>query len=260
MTELEKSLLLSPTRENEWRAVADPAFEANTGMFGGWTAALMLKAALSLPKVGAPAALTVNFVSRIDSGTTISVRACELGGGRSITHRRVEISNLDGAVCAAASVVFARRRDNTGFVEGVFPEAPPPETLPEFHPPGSFGQSVDVRPIFGFPPVNQKNTRSASWLRVMDDAPLSPVRLAFLADVAPPRIWYVGAAPRPSSTITMSVYFLGADAELADAGNNYLLSEVTGIRAHGSVFSDAMRLWSGSGALLATSEQLCWFR
>ena len=157
-------------------------------------------------------------------------------------------------------VVLARRRDNTRFVEDVRPDAPAPETLPEFHPPGPFGQSVDVRPIVGFPPLNRENTHSMSWVRIMDDAPLSPARVAFLADVAPPRIWFVGAAPRPSSTITMSVYFHASDAELVEASKGYLLSDVIGVRAEGSLFSHRMRLWSAAGALLATSEQLCWFR
>lgn len=43
-------------------AVADGAYEANTGMFGGWAAALLLNAVLQEPAVqGSPSALTVNF-------------------------------------------------------------------------------------------------------------------------------------------------------------------------------------------------------
>ena len=41
-------------------AVADPEYEANTGMFGGWTAALLLKALLDHPdSEGTASSLTV---------------------------------------------------------------------------------------------------------------------------------------------------------------------------------------------------------
>ncbi|MCB2112335.1 MAG: thioesterase family protein [Parvularculaceae bacterium] len=260
MIDLDRSLSLSPTNENEWRAFADPAFEANTGMFGGWTAALMLKAAIEAGGDYTPAAITVSFARRIEAGATINVRARPIVSGRSIAQWRVEITGVDGEVMASAAVVSARRRENDRFVEGVAPHAPAPSEFQEFHPPGPFGASVDVRPVSGFPPLNQADTRTLSWVRDLSGAPLDRVRLGFLADVAPPRIWLVGERPRPSSTITMSVYFYANEEELAAVGSDYILSEVTGVRAEGSVYGHAMRLWSPSGALLATSEQLCWFK
>jgi hypothetical protein len=33
-----------------------------------------------------------------------------------------------------------------------------------------------------------------------------------------------------------------------------------GTRAEGSTIGSQLRMWSRSGALLATSEQLCWFK
>ncbi|MCB2098290.1 MAG: thioesterase family protein [Parvularculaceae bacterium] len=260
MIDLEKSLSLAPTGENSWRAFADPACEANTGMFGGWTAALMMKAAIEAGDAGTPVAITISFASRIEPGSVIGVRATTLASGRSISHRRVEISGADGDIRASASIVIARRRENDRFIEFVAPEAPAPETFQVFHPPGPFGATVDVRPVAGFPPLGQENTKSLSWVRDLSGAPLDLARLAYRADVAPPRIWYIGDQPRPSSTITMSVYFYASDEELAAVGADYVLTEVTGVRAEGSVFGHSMRLWSRSGALLATSEQLCWFR
>lgn len=58
----------------------------------------------------------------------------------------------------------------------------------------------------------------------------------------------------------MSVYFYATEAELAAVGADFILSEVAGVRAEGSTSGLTMRLWSRQGALLATSEQLCWFR
>jgi len=260
MIDLDRSLALEPAGENFWRARADPACEANTGMFGGWTAALMVKAARASGDSGTPVAITISFANRIEPSSTIDVRATQISEGRSISHQRVDILGADGEVRASASIVSARRRENDRFVECVFPNAPAPENFPEFHPPGPFGATVDVRPIAGFPPLGRENTKSLSWVRDLSGAPLDHPRLAYLADVAPPRIWYVGDRPRPSSTITMSVYFYASDEELAGIGADYVLSEVAGVRAEGSLFGHSMRLWSRSGALLATSEQLCWFR
>jgi hypothetical protein len=47
MTEFDDSLQLAPMGPNSWNALADPRREANTGMFGGGTAAMLLKAVLS---------------------------------------------------------------------------------------------------------------------------------------------------------------------------------------------------------------------
>jgi acyl-CoA thioesterase len=39
-----------------------------------------------------------------------------------------------------------------------------------------------------------------------------------------------------------------------------ILNEATGTRATASTAGQQARLWSADGALLATTEQLCWYR
>jgi acyl-CoA thioesterase len=58
----------------------------------------------------------------------------------------------------------------------------------------------------------------------------------------------------------MSVYFYASADELAAVGDDFVLSEAVGTRAEQSIAGSQLRLWSRSGALLATSEQLCWFK
>lgn len=48
MPDLEQSLAMQ-TQGDARVALADPDYEANTGIFGGWTAALLLKAMLEHP-------------------------------------------------------------------------------------------------------------------------------------------------------------------------------------------------------------------
>lgn len=261
MTALDDHLILTPAGANEWTIRAHPEREANTGMFGGWTAAVLMKAALSHREAeGTPAALTANFIARIDPGTDVRVRAARLGGGKSLKTWRADILNAAGELCATASILTAGRRDSDRFIEGAAPSAPAPETIPEAHPPGRFGDFVDMRPVAGFPPFGRKDTRTLAYVRDRSARAMDWAGLVCFADVTPPRIFLISDGPRPSSTVTMSVYFYATEAELAAVGDDFVLSEVTGVRAEASICGLAMRLWSRQGALLATSEQLCWFR
>jgi hypothetical protein len=48
--------------------------------------------------------------------------------------------------------------------------------------------------------------------------------------------------------------------ELAQCGDSYVLSDMIGTRIESSTVGSKANLWSQGGALLATTEQLCWFR
>jgi hypothetical protein len=65
---------------------------------------------------------------------------------------------------------------------------------------------------------------------------------------------------RPSSTLTLSAYFYASADELAAIGEDFILSEAVGTRAAASIIGSQLNMWNRSGALLATSEQLCWFK
>jgi acyl-CoA thioesterase len=257
---LTDSLTLQAIGEGTWRAFADPQNEANTGMFGGWTAALLLKSVLSDARAqGEPAALTVSYINRVSPGRALAVNAAPAGGGRSVMTWRADIRrDEDEASLASASVLLANRRESDGFTEWALPEAPAPEGLPMIHPPAAFGQHVDMR--MQKAPFGNQDSHSVQWVRERTGHPADHVLLAYLADCYPPRILYRGSAPRPSSTLTMSVYFYASADELAAIGDDFILSEAVGTRAAQSIVGSQLRLWSRAGALLATSEQVCWFK
>ena len=56
------------------------------------------------------------------------------------------------------------------------------------------------------------------------------------------------------------MYFHGTAEEIDAVGDDYLLNEATGTRGEQSTSGQQARLWSRGGALLATTEQLCWYR
>lgn len=262
MTSLDLSLSLEPAEGGLARATADPAYEANTGMFGGWTAALLLKAAFVHSSAdGSASALAVNFIKRVPPGAALSLRAERIGGGRSISHWRSALFlDGEGDPAAVATVVLTNRRDSDRYTEKKMPAAPAPASLPLSGPPPPFGLQMDMRYAIGGVPFMQPTTRSLAWQREISGRPVDAVQLAFLADLGWPRVFAISEGPRASSTIAMSVYFLATDEEIAAVGDDYVLCDMTGTRIESSTVGSKADLWSADGKLLATTEQLCWIR
>lgn len=257
---LEASLVIEPTGPGRWAAVASPDYEANSGMFGGWTAALLLKAVLSeADATRSVSAMTVNFVNRVVPGAALEVQTTRLGGGRSLTHWRSDVLAED-TLLATAILVLAERKLSDQHIETTMPSAPLPASIQPAILPGTFGSVIEVRPTLGDELFNQTTTRSLNWERDGSGRPIDAVQIALLADLGAPRIYFVSKGPRPSSTITLSIYFHATDDELAACGDDYILSEMIGTRAHAATIGSRKDLWSRDGTLLATSEQLCWFR
>jgi acyl-CoA thioesterase len=262
MTTLDEALALRACGSGEWNAHADPRYEANNGMFGGWTAALLLKSALDDARTeGTPSALTVHYLKQVRPGSDVTVRTRRVGGGRSLELWQAELAPAgDDDAAALATIVLANRRETDGFIEPTMPSVPDPDTLPVFHPPGPFGERTLVWPVMGYPPFNQPHTRSIGWVRETSGRAIDHAQLAYLSDGYPPRIFFTSAGPRVSSTITLSVYFHATEREVHELGDDYVLMEATGTRAESSTAGQQARLWSRKGQLLATTEQLHWFK
>jgi hypothetical protein len=47
MSSLDEAFTLHVAGAGAWQALADPRYEAGTGMFGGWTAAMLLRSVLA---------------------------------------------------------------------------------------------------------------------------------------------------------------------------------------------------------------------
>jgi len=263
MGSLDDAVALDAEGPVRWRAYADPDHESINAMFGGWTSAVSLAAVLaSAPGPLTPSALTVNFLGAVVPGTRPIIDVEHLGGSRSIDHWRADLrTSGDGTLLATASVVLTARRPTEEHDQWTRPDAPDPDTLDEFHAPGTQGQQTELRRLSGAEDsFGQGDTRTSAWIRMVSGRPHDHVQLAYLADQFAPRSFYWGMGPRPSATITMSVYFHATDDDLAEAGGDYLLNEATGTRgAHGTSGQQG-RLWSPAGPLLATTEQLAWYR
>lgn len=260
--DLEHALRLTQLDDALWSARADVNYEAANGMFGGWTTAVALRAVTDRAESDAqPAVITINFVHVIPPGTDLHIQTRRVGGGRSVSHWQSEVMSVDhDETFAYASVMLANRRDTDGHVDVKMPDAPDPETLKVFSPPGTFGERTVLRPVEGFPPFGRSDTRSVAMARELSGRPVDRLTLAFLADARPPRSFFWSDGPRPSATLALSVYFHATDDELAAVGDDYVVSEAFGTRGAQSTSEEHLRMWSRSGVLLATSEQMAWYR
>jgi len=262
MTALDKSLVLEAVGPGVFTGHADPESQGAAGMFGGWLAALMSKSVLDCSGAeGTVSALTVNFIKSVQAGTVLTLRTLRLGGGRSLGHWRCDLYvDGDNDIAVTAIIVIANRRQSDRHTEVQMPDALAPDTLPVFHPPGPRGKYVDGRIALGDPSRDKGSTRSLMWLREMSQRPLDTLQLVSWCDSLAPRIMFIVEGRRPSPTVTMSLYIYATDEEIAAVGGDFILAEVVGTRIEHSTSGSRSNLWSRAGLLLATSEQLQWFK
>jgi acyl-CoA thioesterase len=261
--DLEQALALDRVDDRHWSVTADPDHVSVNAMYGGWTVGVMLGAVeqAAAHHDVTPSAITANFVRRIEPGSHLDISVRGLGGSRSISHWLVEMTSSEAeGTLATASVVLSAPRPSDSHLEAVMPDGPDPETLGVFHPPGSQGDQVVMRPITGFPPYGRTDTRSTAWVRDISHRRIDYRQLAYLSDLRAPRSFHWSDGPRPSATMTLSVYFHATEDEVARVGDDYLLSEAFGVRGSWSTSEEHLRLWSPDGELLATSEQLARYR
>jgi acyl-CoA thioesterase len=260
MSELEEALTLRPT-DDGWLTHAHPGFHGLNAMFGGWITAIALRAIVeSAEGDGQPSAITVNFVDPIPPSSEVTIRTRRLGGSRSVSHWLAELATVGAdAPAAIATAVMATRRESDGHVQPTMPDAPDPEILEEFHAPGPQGERSLIRLITGLP-YGRMDTYSTHWVRDLTGRRMDRLQLAYFADQFAPRSFFWSPEPRPSATLTMTVYFHGTDDEIDAVGDDYILSEAVGTRGESSTSGQHARLWSRAGVLLATTEQLAWYR
>lgn len=80
-----------------------------------------------------------------------------------------------------------------------------------------------------------------------------------VTDNSAPRAMY--ALPRVmTTTLSLTVYLHASTEELAELGDDFILIECEGRVGGGGASDERSSYWSRAGRLLATSEQLAWYR
>jgi acyl-CoA thioesterase len=269
----DKALALqhSDIRVGHFTGATSPDYWNMVGPFGGATAAIALQSVMQHPDVlGTPVALTVNFAAALEAGA-FDVQATAVRTNRSTQHWTVQITQpgASGApnMTTTATVVTAARRETWGQSDLPMPEAPRPETVERLSvgPAGvAWLDQYEMRLFSGSIPskwdASLHHSESRLWLREAQARPLDFASLAAMSDVFYPRVWLRRAKHVPAGTVSITTYFHAGPAQLAEVGAGYLLGRAVGQQFFNGFFDQKAHLWSEQGVLLATSNQIVYYK
>jgi len=173
---------------------------------GGLVTALALRAmadALDHPEQRLRTLHTA-FVAQVACGA-VEIDVELLRAGRSMSHLRAEVKNVDTPRGHVTTAIFGSTRPGFAFTDleppiGVSPPAdcpsfrdPPPENVESFEPMPFWDQLVEGRPVLGHAPWEiyvPDRAERAMWYRfdeppMLDDGTMDPLAVVVLADTMP---------------------------------------------------------------------------
>jgi acyl-coenzyme A thioesterase PaaI-like protein len=259
---------------NTFAGATSPDYWNMVGPFGGYTAALAVRAVMQHPALlGEPVALTVNYAGATHEGP-FTVTATPARTSRSTQHWVVSLSQPNTAgepeVAMTATVMTALRRDTWHLNDMPMPPSPAPADVPRDTRTGAMAwlNRYDMRFVLGGIPQqwdgNLADVPDPSltrlWVRDAIARPLDFASLAAMADVFYPRIWLRRPERVPAGTVSMTTYFHASSAQMRQAGTAYLLAQAQAQAFRHGFFDQTAQLWSEDGTLLATSTQLVYYK
>ena len=238
-----------------------------TGPFGGATAATLLQAAMFHPaRQNLPLSMTINYCAPVAKGA-FDIHVAEKRTNRSTQHFSVEMTQ--GAdVIITATLVFAARPEGFFHVSGAMPAVKIPEQIepPKAKAPLAWIDRFDMRFASGFPVMRKDESaplgsaRTEVWMRDEPRRPMDFLSLMNMSDAFFARPFHVLGRLITVGTISMTTYFHCDESDLAEVSDDYVLGV-----ADASIFAkgyadQTASLWSRGGKLLATSQQMLYFR
>lgn len=256
---------LTAAGPGRWTTTAGPEWRNPNGpLWGGYPIGLSLKVMDAEPEAtGEPLSITLTYVTALTAGE-IEIRTRRLRQGGSVGVWEVDLrpAGAEG-ISVHAIVTMAKRPSTPPFAFAKMPGAPPPETLPKPASPGGalhFGaQAFERRTAETFPIQPGPSSYSTAWVRPRL-GPWNKAMLGMLTDNSPPRAFYALGHSVMTTTLSLTVYLHATAEEVAAAGEDYLLVEYEGRVGGGGASDERSSYFRGDGKLLATSEQLVWYR
>jgi len=267
MNALTQTLEMPLTRvgPGRWTTVAGPEWRnPGGGLWGGYAIGLAVRVMEAEPEaVGEALSLTLTYAAALPSGE-LDIRTRRLRQGGSIGVWEVELRPAGSEeVGVHAMVTMARRPQTPPFAFATMPEAPDPETLPApVYAAASqhFGaQALERRSLDTFPPKPTGDSRTLAWVRSRR-GPLDKAILGMITDNSAPRAFYALGPTVMTTTLSLTVYLHATVEEIAEVGEDFILVECEGRVVGGGASDERSSYWRRDGKLLATSEQLCWYR
>lgn len=257
-------IALEPLAPGRWTTLAAPEWRnPGGGLWGGYALGLCVRALEAKPEArGEALSMTLTYAAGLPPGT-LDVRTRRLRQGGSIGVWEVEIRPQGTEeVGVHGMVTLARRPSTPPFAFATLPQAPAPEDLPSPEHPGGarhFGASAfERRTLDGFPPKPSGDSKSLAWVRPRNGV-WDKALLAMVTDNSAPRAMY--ALDRVmTTTLSLTVYLHASAETLASLADDFILIECEGRVGGGGASDERSSYWSRDGRLLATSEQLAWYR
>ncbi len=255
--------------EGRFSGHTHPAWANMVGPYGGITAAVAAQAVMQHPeRLGELLALTVNYPAALASGP-YELTARPVRTNRSTQHWALElVQQAEGRpqVMMTATAVTAVRRDTWRAHDLPMPQVPPPEAARPIvlFDTVEWVRRYDMRLVRGaIPDVlddSGEDSLTQLWLRDTPPRPLDLPSLAAMTDAFYPRVWLRRARLVPAGTVSLTVYFHAASAELAQLGSEHLLGQARAQDFRHGFFDQTAQLWSRSGMLLATAHQIVYYK
>ena len=272
MHPFDQALQLQPAggdRPHTWLGETSQAYWNMVGPFGGSTAATALRAVLLHPDLlGEPIALTVNYAAATVAGA-FSITARPARTNRSTQHWVIELTQADtsgdGSVVMTATAVTAVRRSTWSAAELPRPVVPFEDRAPRFISSSSeWTQRYDLRAARGMIPQvwdgAEQDSLTQLWVRDEPPRALDFTSLAAMSDVFYPRVWLRRATRVPAGTVSITTYFHAGSTELDAVGTGRVLAQAKAQTFHNGFFDQTAQLWSEPGVLLATSNQIVYYK
>jgi acyl-CoA thioesterase len=195
------------------------------------------------------------------------IEVVEKRTNRSTQHFYVEMKQESGTI-ATATLVFAARPEGFSYVSGKMPALKAPEEIerPKTKAPLAWIDRFDMRFASGFPVMRQNDeaplgsARTEVWLRDNPPRKMDFLGLMDMSDAFFARPFHVLGRLIQVGTVSMTTYFHCDETDLAAVGDDYLLG-VADANVFEKGYSDqTAELWTRGGRLLATSQQILYFR
>ena len=255
---------------NTFAGATSPDYWNMVGPFGGYTAALAVRAVMQHPALlGEPVALTVNYAGATTQGP-FTVTATPARTSRSTQHWVIALSQTNPTgqpeVAMTATVMTALKRDTWQANDMPMPVVTPVNAATKDRRDGApvWLDRYDMRFVHGMTPAQfdgrEANSLTQLWIRDEPPRPLDFASLTAMADVFYPRIWLRRANRVAAGTVSMTTYFHASQAQLSDVGTGYLLGQAQAQAFRHGFFDQTAQLWSEDGTLLATSTQLVYYK
>ena len=260
-----RSMPLTAVSPGRWTTTAGPEWRnPGGGLWGGYAIGLCIRVLEAEPEaVGEALSLTLTYIDRLPAGE-LDIRTRRLRQGGSIGTWEVELSAAGSdQVGVHAIVTMARRPATPEFAFAAMPSAPVPEGLPS---PPTFGEgehygatAFERRSLEGFPPKATGDSRTLAWVRCKRE-PMDKAMLGMITDNSAPRVMYALGPTVMTTTLSLTVYLHATADEVAAVGDDFILVECEGRVGGGGASDERSSYWRRDGKLLATSEQLAWYR